>query len=106
MTEARISIDLGQQTLELETGDGERRRYRVSTSKYGPGEQEGSHRTPRGRHSIRAKIGAGCPVGAVFVGRRPTGEIYSDALAKAHPERDTHADPLAVGRRARCQPAR
>jgi L,D-transpeptidase YbiS len=27
-------------------------------------------------------------VGRVFVARRPTGEIYSDALARAHPERD------------------
>lgn len=37
---------------------------------------------------MRAKIGAGEPENAVFRGRRTTGEIYSAALAKAHPDRD------------------
>lgn len=62
--------------------------YLVSTSKHGAGEVNGSYRTPRGRHVIRAKIGAGAPLGAVFRGRRPTGEIYTDELARAHPDRD------------------
>ena len=44
--------------------------------------------TPRGRHRIRAKIGGGSAPGAVFVGRRPTGEIWSPELARAHPGRD------------------
>lgn len=62
--------------------------FTVSTSKFGAGEQLGSYKTPRGRHLIRAKIGAGQPRGTVFVGRRPTGEVYSDALACAQPGRD------------------
>lgn len=62
--------------------------YAVSTAQNGPGEQHGSGCTPRGLHVIRAKIGAGCAEGTVFVGRRPTGEIYSEALAQAHPQRD------------------
>lgn len=33
-------------------------------------------------------IGDGCPPNTVFVGRRPTGEIYDAALADAHPGRD------------------
>lgn len=37
---------------------------------------------------IRAKIGAGQPVNAVFVERRPTGEIYTPALAAATGRRD------------------
>ncbi len=37
---------------------------------------------------MRAKIGAGEPENAVFSGRRPTGEIYTPALAARHPERD------------------
>ena len=37
---------------------------------------------------IRAKIGAGAPLGAVFRGRRPTGEIYSEELARARPGSD------------------
>lgn len=84
----RIAVDLAGQTLWL-LGDGAvEREYLVSTSKHGAGEIEGSLRTPRGRHVVRAKIGAGCPLGTVFVGRRPTGEIYSEALARAHPARD------------------
>lgn len=44
--------------------------------------------TPRGMHRIRIKIGAGCPANAVFVGRRATGEIYSQGLAAQQPRRD------------------
>lgn len=48
----------------------------------------GSECTPTGWHRIRAKIGAGQPLGAVFVGRRPTGEIYSADLQQQHSKRD------------------
>jgi lipoprotein-anchoring transpeptidase ErfK/SrfK len=64
------------------------RTYRVSTAKNGAGEQVNSCCTPRGHHIIRAKIGAGCPLGTVFVGRRPTGEIWTPALSRTHPGRD------------------
>ncbi len=37
---------------------------------------------------MRAKVGAGCAEGTVFVGRRPTGEVFSPALAQAEPGRD------------------
>ncbi len=60
----------------------------VSTSKNGVGQQKGSYQTPAGRHQIRAKIGAGAAWNTVFVGRRPTGEIWSPALAEQHPNRD------------------
>ena len=60
----------------------------IATARKGVGEQWGSERTPRGRHVIRAKIGAGAPVNAVFVGRRFTGEIYSPGLRHLHPQRD------------------
>jgi len=87
----RISIDIPAQTLALQDaahGDGARILYRVSTAANGAGEVNGSLQTPRGAHIIRAKIGAGAPVGSVFVGRRPTGEIFSPALREANPERD------------------
>jgi lipoprotein-anchoring transpeptidase ErfK/SrfK len=63
-------------------------RYPVSTAKNGPGEEFGSECTPRGRHIIRAVIGAGNDAGSVFVARRPTGEIWSEELAQAEPDRD------------------
>ena len=62
--------------------------YAVSTSRHGPGEQFGSGCTPRGRHIIRACIGADSPEGAVFLGRRNTGEIWSPELAARYPDRD------------------
>ncbi|WP_370456494.1 L,D-transpeptidase family protein [Tepidiphilus sp. J10] len=62
--------------------------YPVSTAARGAGQRRGSLQTPLGWHRIRAKIGAGAPLGAVFVGRRPTGEIWTPELAAAHPDRD------------------
>lgn len=88
MSAAEIAIDLDRQVLDFADGAGGHRRYSVSTSKYGAGERNGSHQTPRGRHRIRARIGGGCPPGTVFVGRRPTGEIWSEALAREFPGRD------------------
>lgn len=84
----RIEIDLAAQRLRVYAGDRVLKQYPVSTAVNGPGERQGSHCTPRGRHRIRAKIGAGAPAGTVFVGRRPTGERYSQSLAAAHPGRD------------------
>lgn len=60
----------------------------VSTALNGAGEQEGSGCTPRGWHYIRACIGEGEPVNSVFVGRRPTGEIYNSDLDQQFPDRD------------------
>lgn len=84
----RILISLRHQTLRLQRGHELLREYPVSTARNGPGEQQGSGCTPLGTHVIRAKVGAGCEVGAVFVGRRPTGEVFSAALARARPQAD------------------
>lgn len=85
----RIVISLPDQSLELTDDTGAvLRRYPVSTATNGAGEQRGSNCTPRGRHIVRAKIGAGAPSGAVFVGRRPTGEIHTPELGAATPGRD------------------
>ncbi len=85
----RIRIELGAQALALFGADGACiRRYAVSTALNGAGEAEGSNRTPRGRHRVRARIGAGAPYAAVFRGRRPTGEVWTAALAAAQPGRD------------------
>ena len=62
--------------------------YSVSTATNGVGEQSGSYCTPRGKHSIRAKIGASQPLNTVFVRRRPTGEIYTPKLGALYPDRD------------------
>ena len=84
----RIEISIPEQSLALLEDGRDLRRYAVSTSRNGPGEREGSFCTPRGEHIVRAKIGAGQPVNAVFVRRRPTGEIWTPELTGRFPGRD------------------
>ena len=84
-----IRISLAEQSLTLFDENAQVVRcYPVSTATKGAGEAFGSYCTPRGKHLIRAKIGAGAPENAVFVARRPTGEIYSAELDAAFPGRD------------------
>lgn len=85
----KIVISLAEQRLDLLDDEGRPlRSWPVSTAANGPGELSGSGCTPRGEHIVRAKIGAGLPVNTVFVGRRPTGEVYSPELGEREPERD------------------
>jgi len=88
VSERWIRISIPEQQLVLLEKKQPLAVYPVSTARNGPGEQRGSGCTPRGWHRIRIKIGAGQPPNAVFVGRRPTGEIYSPDLAAQCPNRD------------------
>jgi L,D-transpeptidase YbiS len=84
-----IDISIPEQRLRLlDDADTVLADYPVSTALNGPGERKNSGCTPRGKHIVRAKIGAGQPVGAVFIGRRPTGEVWSPELAAEHRARD------------------
>lgn len=84
-----IDISIPAQTLTLFGDDGEPlRRYDVSTAANGVGCIKNSGCTPLGAHIIRAKIGDGAAENTVFVGRRPTGEIFSPELKLQFPERD------------------
>ncbi|MDR3428609.1 MULTISPECIES: L,D-transpeptidase family protein [Silvimonas] len=85
----KIVIDLAAQTLcLLDEQQQVIKQYQASTAAAGIGEQQGSMQTPRGLHVVRAKIGAGLPIGAVLRGRRPTGEVHTPELAEQYPERD------------------
>lgn len=85
----RIEISIATQTLDLLDDSGNTlKHYSVSTAKNGAGEIRDSFCTPRGRHIVRAKIGAGQPANAVFVRRRPTGELWTPALYEQFPGRD------------------
>lgn len=88
MSERLIRVSIPEQRLTLLEASGAMRVYPVSTARNGPGERRGSGCTPRGWHRIRIRVGAGLPLNTVFVGRRPTGEIYDSDLAVCHPERD------------------
>ncbi|MCK5385686.1 MAG: L,D-transpeptidase [Gammaproteobacteria bacterium] len=83
-----IDIDVNKQQLTLLQGEDIIACYNVSTAKNGVGQQNGSECTPLGKHSIRAKIGAGAKENTVFTGRRASGEIFSEELRKNNPDRD------------------
>lgn len=83
-----LDVALSTQTLTLFENDKPIIAYPVSTAKNGAGEKKGSECTPMGWHRIRAKIGSGLPTNTVFVGRRPTGEIYNPELGRQYPQRD------------------
>ncbi len=92
----QIRISLAQQTLFFLDADNPEegfaesiiRAFSISSARRGAGEQNASLQTPRGCHRIRAKIGKDAATGAIFVGRRPTGEIYSVPVAERFPQRD------------------
>jgi lipoprotein-anchoring transpeptidase ErfK/SrfK len=84
-----IEISIPQQTLTLfDDNGGQVARYAVSTAANGVGCVKNSGCTPLGAHIVRAKIGDGAAENTVFVGRRPTGEIFTPALKLQFPERD------------------
>ena len=87
MTIECIDINLSRQICAVSEG-GQWFTYPCSTALNGPGEREGSGCTPRGLHRIRAVIGRDCAANQVFVGRRPTGEVWTEALHASAPGRD------------------
>jgi L,D-transpeptidase YbiS len=92
MNDLYIEVDMHLQQLYLwepvADGDILLRQYAVSTATNGAGEQNGSYGTPRGRHRIAEKIGAGAPLCAAFKSREPTGEIWTPELDAENPGRD------------------
>jgi len=83
-----LIVDIATQQLHCMHAGKCIKSYVISTAAKGVGEKKGSEQTPRGRHIIRAKIGANQLRNAVFIGRRFTGEVYSPQLAKQYPHRD------------------
>ena len=83
-----LDVSLQRQRLSVMEDGHCLREYPVSTALKGAGEREGSYCTPRGKHAIRLKIGTNMPINTVFVGRRPSGEIYTDELGEREPGRD------------------
>ncbi|WP_294946639.1 L,D-transpeptidase [Sulfurivirga sp.] len=83
-----IHVSIARQRLQLREGRRVLCEYPVSTARAGVNCRENSGGTPVGRLRVMARIGAGAPLHAVFVGRRPTGEIWTPALSQAAPQRD------------------
>lgn len=84
-----IKVSVPEQRLWLFDGEGRvLMDVLIATAKNGVGEVMDSECTPRGRHTIRAKIGAGCAANTVFRARRPTGETYTPEMRQRFPDRD------------------
>ena len=84
MAETSIVVSVPDQTLALVDGGVVRAKFRVSTSKFGLGDNPNSYATPLGSLEVASKIGGNAPLGAVFKSRQPTGEV----LAPNAPGRD------------------
>lgn len=84
----QIEISIASQRLVYFEQGQEKAVFGVSTGLNGVGNLKNSGQTPLGSHIIRAKIGQNMPINTVFVGRRPTGEVFNEDLAKQFPDRD------------------
>jgi hypothetical protein len=70
-----IVISVREQRLALIQNGAVVRRFPVSTSKFGLGDNFGSYKTPLGRLRVCGKLGHNLPQGAVFKGRSFSGEV-------------------------------
>lgn len=72
--DSHIIVYIDEQLLYcLDHQDNVLYKFPVSTSNFGIGNQNGSYKTPLGMHSIAQKIGNGCALNEVFIGREPQG---------------------------------
>lgn len=71
-----IEVSISNQKLYLKKNNEVIKTYTISSSSYGEGSVEGTNHTPLGLHEIKKKIGHEKPIGARFIGRLFTGEIY------------------------------
>jgi len=78
----RIVVSVGEQNLRVFDDENEQvAEFPVSTSKFGLGTEEGSHKTPLGQFAIDDMIGCDAPIRTVFRSRRPIGRWQPHDLA-------------------------
>jgi hypothetical protein len=70
-----LLVSVPEQRIALVQGGAPVAQFPVSTSRFGLGDMPHSYATPLGNLQVAAKVGGGAPLGAVFKGCRPTGEI-------------------------------
>jgi hypothetical protein len=68
-----IHVFLEGQSLHLSSGGNLLKSYRVSTSRLGPGFEEGSLKTPLGAFQVCEKFGDDAPAHTIFRARCPVG---------------------------------
>jgi lipoprotein-anchoring transpeptidase ErfK/SrfK len=77
-----IVIDCTLQLLRLFEGRDLIFEVPISTSRFGPGFEPGSFKTPTGHFRIHQKIGDGAPIGTVFKNRVPIMESLDSSIAE------------------------
>jgi hypothetical protein len=73
--ETSIVVSVPDQRLVLIQNGLRVAEFPVSTSRFGLGDRPRSYATPLGALEIASKVGENAPLGAVFHGCRPTGEV-------------------------------
>ena len=76
MKSTEIEISISEQKLFLLDNNSVIKTYLISSSKYGEGSKVNSFKPPLGKHVVKRKIGKDMPLGARFIGRIFSGEIY------------------------------
>jgi lipoprotein-anchoring transpeptidase ErfK/SrfK len=74
-TRNKMIVSVSDQKMLLVRDGKPVKTYKVSTSKFGVGDQPRSNCTPLGRMQVAKKIGDRARPGTVFKARRPTGEV-------------------------------
>jgi len=77
-----IVIDCTLQLLRLFEGRDLIFEVPISTSRFGPGFEPGSFKTPTGHFRIHQKIGDGAPIGTVFKNRVPIMESIDSSITE------------------------
>lgn len=80
-----VAVTLSDQKLTLFKDGKKVKDYSISSSKFGIGNTNGSHRTPLGIHAVSQKNGEGQPEGMVFKACKPTGEVVDVDAAGRDP---------------------
>jgi lipoprotein-anchoring transpeptidase ErfK/SrfK len=70
-SQTKIDISIRDQTLSVSRGGETVRSFPVSSSRFGLGSEEGSHKTPVGYFKVAQKIGHDMPSGTIFQARVP-----------------------------------
>lgn len=81
---AEVLISIRDQRMLVLREGGWLKKYKISTSRFGLGDNFGSYKTPLGKLRVWEKLGGALPSGAVLKGREATGEV----LAANAPGRD------------------
>ena len=99
-TEYLIVVSVSEQKVTLFRGEESIMTYSVSTSEKGTGQVENTMQTPLGLHKVAEKIGETAVTGAVFKGRKDTGEICPPGARVTMPLHDwgLHRCGLPAGR--------